>query len=200
MKAKSSNKTNILLIAITLLLFFVMGVNLIGKTNSWLVSGETIGFRVQIGEINIYLQQGERKIKDGEYVYLHTESIEANKAYLTNVSGVDNTVAMVNAETASAFYLRFQAIAMVNGVAYNINSYITGSDFYNRKDSDSNAWWMYSVNDKNAQNPVNAQIPASTTLTMLKDIVFPQSFVDEVQGQYFKLYLFIEGSINGEFI
>jgi ABC-type transport system involved in multi-copper enzyme maturation permease subunit len=194
-KAKSSNKTNILLIAITLLLFFVMGINLIGKTNSWLVSGETIGFRVQIGEINIYLQQGERKIKDGEYVYLYTESIEANKTYLT-----DNTVAMVNAETASAFYLRFQAIAMVNGVAYNINSYITGSDFYNRKDSDSDAWWMYSVNDKNAQNPVNAQIPASTTLTMLKDIVFPQSFVDEVQGQYFKLYLFIEGSINGEFI
>ena len=194
MKAKSSNKANILLIAITLLLFFVMGINWFGETNSWLVSGETIGFRVQIGEMNLYLQQGERKIKDGEYVYLYTESIEANKTYLT-----DNAVEMVNAETASAFYLRFQAIAMVNGVAYNINSYITGSDFYNRKDSDSNAWWMYSVNDKNAQNPVNAQIPASTTLTMLKDIVFPQSFVDEVQGQYFKLYLYIEGSFDGNF-
>ena len=208
MKAKSSNKVNTLLIAVTLLLLFVVGFIDFGKTNSWLVDRDTIGFNVQIAPMNLFLKQGGRKIENDEYIYLATETIEADTEYLTNTlqtvddvtTGEDNSVIIVNEEEGKGYYLRFQAIAMLNGSAYNINSYITDSDFVNRKDEDSNAWWMYSVDDKSAQNPVNAPIEGNTTLTLIKDLVFPQSFVDIVQGQYFKLYLFIEGSANGEFV
>ena len=208
MKAKSSNKVNTLLIAVTLLLLFVVGFIDFGKTNSWLVDRDTIGFNVQIAPMNLFLKQGGRKIENDEYIYLATETIEADTEYLTNTlqtiddvtTGEDNSVIIVNEEEGKGYYLRFQAIAMLNGSAYNINSYITDSDFVNRKDEDSNAWWMYSVDDKSAQNPVNAPIAGNTTLTLIKDLVFPQSFVDIVQGQYFKLYLFIEGSANGEFV
>lgn len=208
MKIKSSNKLNTLLIAITLLLLFVVGVVDFGKTNSWLVDRDTIGFKVQVGNMDMFLKQGERKIENNEYIYLSTEVIEANTAYLTNTlqtvgnetTGTDNSVVLSNEEAGAGYYIRFQAIAMVNGVVYNINSYITDSDFVNRKDEDSNAWWMYSVDDKSAQTPVNAKIPANTTVTLIKDLVFPESFVNLVQGQYFKLYLFIEGSSDGEFV
>ncbi len=207
-RAKSSNKINILLTAITLLLLFVIGVIDLGKTNSWLVDSDTIGFHVQVGTMDLFLRQGGREITNGGYVYLSTEIIEADTPYLTNTlttvnnvtTGTDNSVIMVNEERGQGYYIRFQAIAMINGVAYNINDYITGSDFVNRKDADSNAWWMYSVDNKSATTPANAPIAGETSLTLIKDLIFPQSFINTVQGQYFKLYLFIEGSGNGEFI
>ena len=206
MKTKTNNKLNVLLPAITLLLLFVIGFSSFGKTNSWLVDKDTIGFQVQVGEMNVLVKQGEREIADGGFVYLGTDTIEANTNYLTDTrktengvtTGTDNTVVIINEETSTGYYLRFQAIAMVNGVAYNINSYIAGSDFVNR--DINGAWWMYSVADKSVQTPVNAPIAGSATLTLMKDINFPQSFVDIVQGQYFKLYLYIEGSANGEFV
>ena len=206
MKTKTNNKLNILLPAITLLLLFVIGFNSFGKTNSWLVDKDIIGFQVEVGAINVMLKQGEREIANGGFVYLGTDAIEADTNYLTDTrktengvtTGTDNTVVITNEEETVGYYLRFQAIAMVNGVAYNINNCITGSDFVNREVD--GAWWMYSVADKYAQTPVNAAIAGSATLTLMKDINFPQSFVDTVQGQYFKLYLYIEGSANGEFV
>ena len=206
MKTKTNNKLNILLPAITLLLLFVIGFNSFGKTNSWLVDKDIIGFQVEVGAINVMLKQGEREIANGGFVYLGTDAIEADTDYLTDTrktengvtTGTDNTVVITNEEETVGYYLRFQAIAIVNGVAYNINNCITGSDFVNREVD--GAWWMYSVADKSAQTPVNAAIAGSATLTLMKDINFPQSFVDTVQGQYFKLYLYIEGSANGEFV
>ena len=109
MKIKSSNKLNTLLIAITLLLLFVVGVVDFGKTNSWLVDRDKIGFKVQVGYMDMFLKQGERKIENNEYIYLSTEVIEANTAYLTNTlqtvgnetTGTDNSVVLSNEEAGA---------------------------------------------------------------------------------------------------
>jgi hypothetical protein len=196
-KTKISNKLNILLIAITLLLLFVIGFNQFGKTNSWLIDSESIGFNVNVEEIDMTIKQGERQITNDGYIYLNTSLIEADTKYLTN-TGEDNSVTITNDETGVGYYVRFQAIALINGVAYNINHFITKSDFVNRQDDD-NGWWMYSVDDKNATTPKNSAIEAKTTLVLMEDLKFSSNFVSKVQGQYFKLYLFIEGSANGTF-
>ena len=189
-----------------------MGFVQFGRTNSWLVDNDTIGFNVNVQEINIIIKQGDRQITDKGYIYLNTHLIESNTKYLTNTlttttdgegnsvtTGEDNSVTITNDETGAGYYVRFQAIAMINGVAYNINHFITTTDFVNRQDTD-NSWWMYSVDDKNATTPVNSAMQANTTLIMMQDLQFSDNFVSKVQGQYFKLYLFVEGSANGQFV
>ena len=195
MKTKISNKFNILFSAIVLLLLFVIGFMQFGKTNSWLIDSESIGFNVTVQEINMIIKQGERKIADKEYIYLNTSLLEANVNYL---GGNANRVTITNDEAGTGYYIRFQAIAVINGVAYNINNCITTTDFVNRKDAD-NSWWLYSVVDKSAQTPTNGPIQGNTTLVMMENLKFSTNFVNQVQGQYFKLYLFVEGSANGQF-
>ena len=195
MKTKISNKFNILFSAIVLLLLFVIGFMQFGKTNSWLIDSESIGFNVTVQEINMIIKQGERKIADKEYIYLNTSLLEANVNYL---GGNANRVTITNDEAGTGYYIRFQAIAVINGVAYNINNCITTTDFVNRKDAD-NSWWLYSVVDKSAQTPTNGPIQGNTTLVMTENLKFSTNFVNQVQGQYFKLYLFVEGSANGQF-
>lgn len=203
MKTKTSNKSNILLIAITLLLLFVAGFSAIGQTSSWITDKDEIGFVIQVEGINITVQQGERTIDNSTgFIYLGTDLIEANVKYLTNTlttttdpetgdpveTGTDNSVSITNNETGAGYYIRAQVIAVVNGVSYNINSCITTSDL-----TVSGAW-MYSMdgNDRVAME-------AGETLTIMQDIIFPQEFIDSVQGQFVKLHLFIEGSATNLF-
>lgn len=206
MKTKNGNKVNILLIAITLLLLFVVGINSFGKTNSWLVDQDIIGINVHVGKIKLIISQNGQEIEDDGYISLGAEIIEAGKTYLTDTrntvngvtTGEDNRVVILNDEKGAGYYIRFQVIAMVNGVAYNINECIE-SDFYNRQVANE-GYWLYSVDDKTAQTPVNRAINSKETLVLIEDLEFSQSFVDLVQGQYFRLHLYIEGSADGNFV
>ena len=187
MKTKTS-KLNILLIAITLLLLFVACFNAFGKTNSWLIDNDEIGFELNVQNITIKVKQGERVVDNQTgFIYLGTDLIEADTAYMTTDA---DDVTIVNEETTGVgYYIRCQAFAVVNGVSYNINNCITG-DLYKRNDN-----WMYSVNAENE----NGQMSAEQTITIIKSVKFPASFINQVQGQYFKLHLFIEGSADGTF-
>lgn len=187
MKTKTS-KLNILFIAITILLIFVACCNAFGKTNSWLIDDDEIGFQLNVKNITIKVKQGERVIDDQTgFIYLGTDLIEADTSYMTTDS---DDVVIVNEETeGKGYYIRCQAFAVVNGIAYNINNCITG-DLYKRNDN-----WMYSVNSENE----NVQMDALQSITIIKSVKFPASFVDTIQGQYFKLHLFIEGSADGTF-
>ena len=190
MKTKTSNKVNIVLIAITLLLLFVVGVSSIGKTNSWLTHSDQIGFEVYVPPINIVVEQtvngSTREIDNNQYIYLDTDYIEANHTYPLNVT-------ITNKEEGLGYYIRCQAFAIVDGVTYNINNCITG-DFYKRSDN-----WMYSVNSNNENTAMASFGNDGSTLTLIESVKFPPSFIDLVQGQHLKLYLFIEGSATGTF-
>ena len=185
MRTKISQKFDILLIAITLLLIFVISINNIGKTNSWLTDFDQIGFEINVSEINLEIKQGEREIINEGNIYLGTKYIEADTEYLTST----NSVTVKNNETGTGYYLRCQAFAVVDGVTYNINSCIT-TDLYKRSDN-----WMYCVDNDNN----NVAMTTGQSLTVIKKLVFPESFVNSVQGKYIKLHLFIEGSATGVF-
>lgn len=190
MKSKASNKLNILLIAITLLLLFVACVSAIDTTHSWLEDDEEIGFHINVKAISIEIKQGERIIDDTGYISLDptgsgVKYLEANKTYTLNVT-------ITNKEEGVGYYIRCQAFAVVNGVTYNINNCITG-DFYDHPE-DGQAW-LYSVNAEKE----NTAMTQMQTLTLIESVKFPQSFIDSVQGQYVKLHLFIEGSATDTF-
>ena len=208
MKTKVSNQLNILLTTMALLLLFVIGFYNLGHTNSWLVTSDTIGFQLGVQEIQITIKQGERKVLDKGYILLNTNLIEADTEYLTNTlsttidpetgdettTGENNSVTITNDEEGLGYYIRFQAIAVINGVSYNINHFIKTSDFLNRKGAD-NSYWMYSVDAQDR----DVAMSAGQTLTMMQDVQFSQNFINQVQGQYFRLYLFVEGSATGVF-
>ena len=59
MKTRVS-KTNILFVAVMLLLVFVTCFTMFGKTNSWLRITEDITFTVDVNQINITVRQGAR--------------------------------------------------------------------------------------------------------------------------------------------
>lgn len=190
-KTEVGSRFNIVLVAMTLLLLFVVCFTQMGITGSWLVDKDTIGFKVSIGEINIKVYQGEREVADEGMIYLGTDVLEAGVSYLTTESAI---VTVKNEEKGEGYYIRFQAIAMVNGVAYNINQCIKGTDFVNKTIANQGDW-LYSVDGEGE----NVEMEPESSLIMLKNIQFSKAFVNTVQGQYFKLYLYIQGSPDGVF-
>ena len=207
MKTKTSNKLNILLIAITLLLIFVAGASAIGKTGSWLTDDEKIGFTVKVADINIVIEQTytqtttddkgnstetqvTRTIEDNGTIYLNTSIIEANKAYPLNVK-------ITNNEPGDGYYVRFQALAVVNGVTYNINEYIT-SDFY----KNANGWAYNTANSGSSAPLVMTNGQSKTimgTMTIPATASAGKLSIASLQGKHFRLYLYIEGSPSANF-
>ncbi len=197
MKTKFSNKFNILLIAIIMvLLVFVAFMNALGTTGAWLNTKDEIGFQVNVDQIKLSIKQGDRKLnEDGAetgLIYLGTNIIEAGVTYLDDVT---EQVTITNDETSTGYYIRCQAFAVVNGVTYNINNCIT-SDLESYTDG-----WMYSEDaegNRIQMPPYSATDPDNgSTLVLMKNVTFPQSFVDQIQGQLVKLHIFIEGSAIG---
>ena len=199
MKAKFSNKIYILLTAIVILLLFVVCFNSMGATGSWLEDSEDIGFKVNVAGIDIIITQNSRTITSGGYIYLGTDLLEAEVDYLTNTydpeqdTGEDNSVKITNNETGTGYYIRFKAIALADGVQYNINEYITTTDFYDHPDDGQD--WLYSINAQK-QNTVMA---SQTTLVLMEDVNFSQEFLNQIQGQLVTLHLIIEGSADTTF-
>lgn len=204
MKIKSGNKFNILLVAIVLLLVFVAGANWFGQTGSWLTDKNQIGFWLNVEGVDITVKQGGRAIDNRTgFVYLGTDLIESNTKYLTNTlqtivdeetgeettNGEDNSVTITNNETGVGYYIRCQVIAVVNGVSYNINRCVTTTDLT------PSGKWLYNMDGEN-----RVAMTAGQTLTIMQDVVFPKSFIEEtVAGQFIKLHIFIEGSATGVF-
>ena len=199
MKAKFSNKIYILLTAIVILLLFVVCFNSMGATGSWLEDSEDIGFKVNVAGIDIIITQNSRTITSGGYIYLGTDLLEAEVDYLTNTydpeqdTGEDNSVKITNNETGTGYYIRFKAIALADGVQYNINEYITTTDFYDHPDDGQD--WLYSIN---AQKQ-NTAMASQTTLVLMEDVNFSQEFLNQIQGQLVTLHLIIEGSADTTF-
>lgn len=187
---KTSNKLNILLIAITLLLVFVTGTKFIGSTHSWLTASEQIGFTVTISDINIKIKQSSREISNNGNIYIGANYIEADKPYALNVT-------VTNEEDFSGYYIRFQAFAVVNGTTYNINEYIT-TDFYKNADG-----WAYNTASSSSATPI--QMASKQTKTMLNTMTIPATAsagklsISTLQGKHFKLFLYVEGSPSSDF-
>ncbi len=214
MKTKTSNKFNILLIAVTILLVFVACFTSFGKTGSWLSDNEDVGFEITVGSINVEIRQQtikkvegvdtvveNRLIENTGYIALGTQILEANTDYLklSDEAAVEyvyaDDITITNKEQGDGYYIRFQAIAMVAGEAYNLNSCITG-DFYSHTDN-----WLYNsdISTKDTNNSTYLPMEANQTLVLIESINFPTAFIDKVQGEMVKLYLFIEGNATGEF-
>lgn len=194
MKAKIGNKLNILLIAITLLLVFVALANSINQTHSWLEDSDEIGFELNVASIDIDIKQGTRSITSGGYIYLGTDTILANTEYLTG----DSSVTVTNNEIGSGYYIRFQAFAVVNGVTYNINQFISTKNANSVDDFIiNNDGWMYSRDTDSTEDGYQPMISTESntqSLYIISKLVFNEAFVETLQGQYLKLHLFVEGS------
>lgn len=188
MKTKTSNKLNMLLIAITLLLIFVAGFKAVGQTGSWLIDDEEIGFTVNVADINLEVKQGTRTIADKGNIYLGTSIIETGKIY-----NIDD-VTITNKEALDGYYIRCQVFAVVDGVTYNINNCITTEFYKNTTDN-----WMYNTN--NTSQSAYKPMSSSQTLKIIEKIQFPASFINgttnDIKGDHITLHLFIEGSAVG---
>lgn len=179
MNTKSSNKLNILLLAITLLLVFVVGYKALGQTNSWLINKDEIGFTVNVSGINLVVKQNGTQISNNGNISLGTDIIEASEEYDLNIT-------IKNEELGDGYFIRSQVIAVIDGAVYNLNDCVDG-DLYNDTDG-----WMYITQSK--QSSARTQIAKDETKTIIDTIVFPESFIQELQGKHLKLYLYIEGS------
>ncbi len=199
MKAKISNKLNIVLIAITVLLLFVACVSAIGKTGSWLVDDDEMGFQLTVQNIDIEIKQGTRVVSNGGYIYLGTNLIEPDIKYLT--SEQSENVTIKNNETGYGYYIRFKAIIKADGIEYNVNQFVTTTDFYDHADDGQD--WFYSVkvteNGDGSKTYTNRQMNASETLVLMEDLKFSQDFLNNIQGQLITLHLIIEGSATDSF-
>lgn len=200
MKQKTSNMLNILLIAITLLLIFVATANAIGKTGSWLTDKDEVGFTTKVAPINIVITQTLNKdtaneesvtVENDGTITLGTDYIEANKPYALNVT-------ITNGEEGSGYYVRYQAIAIVNGTEYNINEYIT-TDFYQNTDG-----WAYHTASNQSATPT--QMAEGETKILMGTMTIPATAdngklsIGTLQGKHFKLFLYIEGSPSADFL
>ena len=182
MKTKTSNKLNIVLVIITLLLIFVAGASAFGKTNSWLTDTDEIGFVVNVADIDIVVKQNARQIENGGQIYLGTDVLEGGKTYDLNVT-------ITNSEDEKGYYIRCQAFAVIDGTTYNINNCITN-------DLNRDGTWMYVYN---TSTNARRQMAGSETLYVIDTLTFTANFVNGLQGKYFKLYLYIEGSPVSDF-
>lgn len=197
MKTKVS-KINILFIAIMLLLVFVAGFTLFGKTHSWLRITEDITFTVDVNQINISVRQGSRIIpNDGTgLIELGTNVIEADvKCDFTDVE-------IVNNEKAKGYYIRCQVFAIIGDDIYNINNCIE-NDFYKSSDG-----WMYYTTLDTQNKPTttarqmdkkNDNDATQGVVTLMKSLTMPNElasgvYLNDIQGQVFTLHLYIEGS------
>ena len=183
MQTKSGNKLNMLLVAITLLLVFVSGVKIM-DTHSWLVNRDDIGFVVSVADINLVVKQGERTIENNGNIYLGTQIIEADKPYTLNVT-------LTNVEDDAGFYIRCQAFAVIGGVTYNINNYIT-NNLYKANDG-----WAYLT--QNSSSSTHRTMTANEVVTIINTVTFPASIVNNMQGKNIKLFLYIEGNPTDSF-
>ena len=197
MKIKTS-KFNMLLVAIVMLLVFVVSTTFIGQTGSWLKSEDDVVFTINVSAISIDVKQGSRKIENNGLLYTGTSLIEGDKAYTFEEMTVSNK------EEGTGYYIRFKAIAKVNGTEYNINDYIT-SDFYNAGE------WMYYTSTKTSSTPI--QMPKDNISTdvdeslkmMISGFTIPLTSsggklsTNTMQGKYFRLYIYIEGSPSSGF-
>lgn len=167
-----------LLVAIILLLVFVSGVKIL-DTHSWLVDRDDVGFVVSVADINLAVKQDSRAIENGGNIYLGTQTIEADKTYTLNVT-------LTNIEEDDGFYVRCQAMALIDGKTHNINSLVTNSLY---KASDG---WMYVTSG--AQDSTHRQMTSNETVTIINTITFPSSLVATMQGKHVRLFLYIEGN------
>ena len=194
-KQKSFTQFNILWVAISVLLIFVIAMH-IGGTGSWLSKDETIVFKTQVVGININIQQTLNKGKEGEStveivdggpISLQTNIIEADTDYPLDVT-------VTNGESGLGYYIRYKALAMVNGTEYNINNLID-TDFYVKTDG-----WAYHTASSGSATPT--QMAANSTRNMLNSFRIPSTAgsglsIGTLQGKHFKLYIYIEGSATG---
>ena len=196
MKTKVS-KTNTLLVAIMLLLVFVAGFTIFGKTNAWLRITEDVTFTVDVNQINISVRQGARTIpNDGTgLIELGTNVIEADvKCDFTDVE-------IVNNEKAKGYYIRCQVFAIIGDEVYNINNCIE-NDFYKSSDG-----WMYYTTLNNGQPTTtarqmdnkNVNDATQGVVTIMKSLTMPNElasgvYLKDIQGKVFTLHLYIEGS------
>lgn len=183
MKTKSGNKLNRLLVAIILLLVFVSGVKIV-DTYSWLVNRDEVGFVVSVADINLVVKQGERTIENNGNIYLGTQIIEADKPYTLNIT-------LTNLEEDSGFYIRCQAMALIGGETYNINSLITNNLYK------SNDGWAYLT--QNSGSSTHRTMTGSEVIPIINTITFPSSLVNSMEGKNVKLFLYIEGNPTDSF-
>lgn len=200
MKTKTS-KFNILLVVTIVLLVFVVCTQFAGKTGAWLKDDDELVFTINVSAISIQVKQGDRDIKDGGLLHTGTSLIEGDKEYSFEAMTISNK------EEGVGYYVRFKAIAKVNGVEYNINDYIT-SDFYNNTTDK----WMYYTASKTNSTPI--QMPKDNVATdvdeslktLISAFTIPSTNADnnklstsKMQGKYFRLYIYIEGSPSSSF-
>ena len=91
------------------------------------------------------------------------------------------------------YYIRSQAFAVVDGITYNINNYMTTEDFA------IDGKWMYSVNAGGDRVAMAPSGETGSQLTLIDSVKFPASFINAHQGKYIKLFLFVEGSATNNF-
>lgn len=193
MKTKIGSKLNILLIAITVLLIFVACINAVGITGSWLEDEDEVSFTINISAINIEVKQEDRPINNNDQIYIGTNIIEGDKTY-----DEFKNVTISNKEDVAGYYIRFKAVAKVNGIEYNINEYIT-SEFYN-----AGEWMHYTAN---AQSSTLIQMPVENSeKVIISGFKIPSVANDNtklstsiMQGKYFRLFIYIEGSPSSTF-
>ncbi len=199
MKIKTS-KFNMMLVVTIALLVFVVCAQFVGQTGSWLKDDDDLYFKVNIAEINIDVKQGQRKLSNDDLLYIGTSVIEGDTAYAFD------SMTISNKEEGAGYYIRFKAIAKVNGIEYNINDYIT-SEFYNNTDG----WMYYTANSRSA---VPIQMPSDNPGTDIDESlkIIISSFTipsitdnntklstDKMEGKYFRLYIYIQGSPSSQF-
>ena len=106
-------------------------------------------------------------------------------------------VKIINNEPGDGYYIRFQALAVVNGVTYNINEYIT-SDFYKNANG-----WAYNTANSSSSTPLAMTNGQSKTIMGSMTIPATASAgklsIASLQGKHFRLYLYIEGSPSSHF-
>ena len=183
MKTKSGNKLNMLLIAIILLLVFIYGIN-VTDTYSWLSNRDDVGFVVSVSDINLVVKQNSRIIRNGENIYLGTEIVEPDTTYNLNIT-------ITNDENGDGYYIRSQLLVVIGGTTYNINSFVTNNLYK------SNDGWMYLTSG--AQDSTKRIIAKQETIQVINTLTFPSSFIDSMEGENVKLFLYIEGHSSNTF-
>lgn len=189
MKQTKGLKLNVLLTAICLLLVLVC--LLVNYTGAWLSSKDTVSFTAQVDAINIVLKQDDRELTTADNnIYLGTDVIEADTQYDVNLT-------LKNNEQNEGYYVRYKVVAQVNGTIYNINNYITvGEGLYKNADG-----WIYYVSTGSTAKAM----PAGLELTIMDDIEIPstassgQLSISTLQGKFFRLYLYVQGSPSNTF-
>lgn len=190
---KAKRKTSLILVmAVSVLLMLAFMVS--GKTHSYLSDDKPITMIASVSGIDITLMQDTRPLTvANNYIYFNTDEIEGGVPYTLNVS-------LKNNETSSGYYIRFKVIAKVGGTLYNINDYITTN--FNKSAVDSDG---FIYNTANSTSTTATALNANQTKVIINTLTIPSTAtngklgIDDVQGKNFQLYLFVEGSPDGNY-